>query len=154
MRKEKLLQFQVEASQGQNLPCKQPRKVSSRKQHFRSKWEKSSSTGFETGREGKGHVAPLRSETGGEKRMTNPLRPSTSLAGRPMSNSLRVLDYFEYPSALALSSKSPFGVLRCFSSFSSAPGFSREFCIIASPLHLSSHSASVLNPITISLCLQ
>lgn len=75
LRKEKLFQFQVEASQGQNRQCKQPRKVSSRKQHFRSKWEKSSSAGFETGREGKGHVALLRSETGGEKRMTNPLRP-------------------------------------------------------------------------------
>lgn len=63
------------SSQGQTLHCKQPRKVSSRKQHFRSKREKSSSTGFETSREGKGHVAPLRSETGGEKRMTDPLRP-------------------------------------------------------------------------------
>lgn len=36
LRKEKLLEFQDGASQGQNLQRKQPRKISSRKQHFRT----------------------------------------------------------------------------------------------------------------------
>ena len=75
------------------------------------------------------------------------------LPGRQIPNLLRTLD-FEYPSAVVLWSKSHFGVSRCSSSFSHSPGFSREFCIIESPLHLSSHSASAVKSVTIGLHLQ
>lgn len=54
LKTEKLLGFQVEASHGQNLQFKQPRKISSRKQHFRTESEGSSLTGLEAGKEGKG----------------------------------------------------------------------------------------------------
>ena len=50
--KEKLLEFQVKASQGQNLQFKQPRKFSSRKQHFGCRKGKSSLTSFEADSKG------------------------------------------------------------------------------------------------------
>lgn len=71
-----------------------------------------------------------------------------------ISNSLRTMGYYEYSFSPALRSKPHLGVSRCSSSSSYSQGFSRELCIIESPLHLSSHSASVGKSITIDLHLQ
>lgn len=62
--------------------------------------------GFKAGREGKGHVVQFRRKTGVRKRWPTDLDCDPhSLAG-PVPNSLRIPDYFEYPLALVLRSKS------------------------------------------------
>lgn len=71
LKKVELLEFQVEASQGQNLQFKQTGKSSSRKQQFRTESGKVARQFWRQARRGKGQVDQFTSKTGGEKRMTS-----------------------------------------------------------------------------------